>query len=488
MASPRLALMIFMRYPQPGRVKTRLAQSIGTGAARDVYMRLLRRTLGVAADWACRRRDVDLLLFHQPPAMAGRIAREYPGPWRLVGQRGDHLGEQMAAAFTDARALGYDAAVLIGSDIADLAGADLTAACDAVVMGQAALGPAADGGFYLIALARPCPEAFAFSAWGSGDILGRTFACLRAAGFSVALLAERHDIDRPEDLCHLAGRYFRDRLSVIVPTLEPLEAHESLLAALDGQLWPGDEIVVARGLGKIPAARETGLPPPGHGAGTFHALVAGSRANGVRRPDGGLTPRVPFTGSADSGDAAGGLRAGGTALRVTVSAPGRGRQLNAGARAARGELLWFLHADSVPPDNFGHHVRGLAEDTTTALGCFRLAFRPRNRALDGIAAWANWRSRWFALPYGDQGLCCRREVYEAIGGFRRLYLMEDVEFVRAARRLGKVRVLPETIATSSAAYLRGGILRTSLRHHRVMLLYHLGVPDGRLYAHYYRST
>ena len=107
---------------------------------------------------------------------------------------------------------------------------------------------------------------------------------------------------------------------------------------------------------------------------------------------------------------------------LSVFAPrGRVLQLNQGAAAAQGNLLFFLHDDSQPPPNFADCIReGPGEDASNArpLGCFQLAFSPSNPLLDGIARWANLRTRVFGLPYGDQGLFCRREIYEKAGGFK----------------------------------------------------------------------
>ena len=163
---------------------------------------------------------------------------------------------------------------------------------------------------------------------------------------------------------------------------------------------------------------------------------------------------------------------------LTAAPRGRGHQLNRGVELAKGNLLFFLHDDSIPPPNFAYSLRKLCARPEMSLGCFSLAFSPSQPLLDGIARWANLRTRLFGLPYGDQGLFCRREMFEKVGGFKKPYLMEDVDFVRSCRRFGRILVLPDSITTSPERYLRKGILRASLQNHLTMLLYHLGVATG----------
>jgi uncharacterized protein len=121
-----------------------------------------------------------------------------------------------------------------------------------------------------------------------------------------------------------------------------------------------------------------------------------------------------------------------------------------------------------------------------ALGCFRLAFPSNSRALTLIARWANWRTYFLKLPYGDQGLFCRRETFDRLGGFNREYLMEDVDFARSALRLGALLTVQEVLYTSPERYERRGILRASLTNHLLFTLYLLGVRDRKLYSLYYR--
>lgn len=104
-----------------------------------------------------------------------------------------------------------------------------------------------------------------------------------------------------------------------------------------------------------------------------------------------------------------------------------------------------------------------------------------------VAWWANRRSRLFRLPFGDQGIFCRREAYERAGGFRDLAICDDVDFVRRLRRVAKFVVRPEETVTSSRRYLARGATRQVLRNWIVLAAYFAGVSPARLARFYERA-
>ena len=163
-----------------------------------------------------------------------------------------------------------------------------------------------------------------------------------------------------------------------------------------------------------------------------------------------------------------------------LTAPGsRGARLRQAAASARGEVLFFLHADSRPPENALALIRG-AVTGGAAGGAFSLAYAGAGPALTAIAAWANARSRWLRLPFGDQGIFCRRDAYERAGGFADLSVCDDMDLVRRLRRAGPFRILPEKTVTSPRRYLQNGVLRQSLRNLAVQLGYFAGASPRTL--------
>ena len=184
--------------------------------------------------------------------------------------------------------------------------------------------------------------------------------------------------------------------------------------------------------------------------------------------------------------------------------PGRGVQLNAGAGRAEGRWLWFVHADSTLPANFpaifrqidagGTGAGAVAAADPEAAGDGGVVGGSFRFALDSNA----WQARvWeravalrvalFGLPYGDQGLFVRREVFERMGGFRPIPLMEDVEFVGRMKREGRILHLKIQIVTSARRWEREGWWRRTSGNLGLLALYYVGVPPERLARRYERK-
>jgi rSAM/selenodomain-associated transferase 2 len=165
-------------------------------------------------------------------------------------------------------------------------------------------------------------------------------------------------------------------------------------------------------------------------------------------------------------------------VHLIRSSPGRGRQLDTGAARATGVWVWFLHADSLPPPGWRDVF---AQAPARAVGgWFRFALDStawQARLLERLVA---WRVRNLRLPYGDQGLVVRREVFARLGEFGDLPLMEDVAFARRVVRAGPVYEPQLALITSARRWERDGWMRRSLRNVTLLILYQLGVPPARL--------
>lgn len=173
--------------------------------------------------------------------------------------------------------------------------------------------------------------------------------------------------------------------------------------------------------------------------------------------------------------------------RLLTAPRGRGAQLAAGARAAEGAWLLFLHADTVLAPGWAAVVEAHIRARPGQAGYFALSFDRGGLMPRLVAGWANLRSRLFGLPYGDQGLLVSRAVYDAAGGYPEIPLMEDVAL---ARRLGRRRLtrLAGEAVTSAQRYAAEGWLRRGARNLSTLGLYLLGVSPDWLVRHYERSA
>jgi len=167
---------------------------------------------------------------------------------------------------------------------------------------------------------------------------------------------------------------------------------------------------------------------------------------------------------------------------------GRGKQLNAGAALATGDILWFLHVDSTPPDNFKYHILNTLEKPGVAGGAFTLEIDSKLSSLKFISRVVELRSMISRIPYGDQGIFVKRDVFEKINGFENIPLMEDIDFGRRLKKEGKIEILNQKIKTCARAWERDGVMRTTLRNWAYVTLFFMGYSPEKLYERYYRKN
>lgn len=193
----RPALILHAKAPRPGRCKTRLARRVGEVAAAGVAAALLADLGANIATWAGVR------LIACEDWEFGAITRSLGGRWAHLRCVPGTLGDLLTASFAHAFAAGYAPALAIGGDLPDLRTADLEAGLHGLAARDAVLGPAEDGGYYLIGLRRPTPEAFSAIPWSTAGTLSATLERLRQAGRTVHLLGARRDVDTWADLAAL---------------------------------------------------------------------------------------------------------------------------------------------------------------------------------------------------------------------------------------------------------------------------------------------
>lgn len=165
---------------------------------------------------------------------------------------------------------------------------------------------------------------------------------------------------------------------------------------------------------------------------------------------------------------------------VVRSGRGRGVQMNAGASVAGGEALWFLHADVRPHPDSAEAIRLALADPDVAGGAFVYGLddpAARFRLVEGLS---NLKNRLFTLLYGDMGIFARRRVFERMGGYAPIPLMEDMDFSRRLKREGRVVILPHVISTSARRWREEGYLRCAVRSWLLQGAWLCGAPPERL--------
>lgn len=173
---------------------------------------------------------------------------------------------------------------------------------------------------------------------------------------------------------------------------------------------------------------------------------------------------------------------------VEGSLPGRGRQLNRGARRASRKILLFLHSDTLLPDHFADHVHSTLGRPGTAAGAFHLAIDAPGIQYRLIEWGANLRSRLLGLPYGDQALFMRREILLHAGGVPEDSFMEDITLVRRLKAAGRIRLAPAAVVTSARRWRNLGALRTTLLNQVMLAGYLLNADRDWLRRLYHRHA
>ncbi len=187
----------------------------------------------------------------------------------------------------------------------------------------------------------------------------------------------------------------------------------------------------------------------------------------------------------DGGSGDGTLEVVSSLADIALSAPrGRASQMNAGARAARGEVLLFLHADTVLPQHFPELVRNAFQDPAVLGGRFDVRLNAVGWSFRMIETLMNVRSRLTRIATGDQAIFVRHDVFRALGGFPELELMEDIEFSRRLKRTGKIACLRAQVVTSARRWQRDGVLRTIGLMWLLRLAYFFGVSPRQLKVFY----
>ncbi len=339
----------------------------------------------------------------------------------------------MQMAFRKAFQDGCRRVVLHGTDIPGLTVRHLQESFEALKEKDLVLGPSTDGGYWLIGLRRYV-DLFQGIEWGSPTVLEKTVAEAQRQKVSCHLLEHLTDMDTSEAVRRWMPEWAERRpyLSVIIPALNEGALIEDTIAhARNGDA----EIIVVDG---------------------------GSRDDTVQRA------RL-----------AGAL--------VSKSRNGRAVQQNQGASQARGDVLLFLHADTVLPKGYVTHAFETFLDPGTILGAFRFKTDSDEPGMRIIEYLVNLRSQYLKVPYGDQALFIRKAAFGQAGGFPAVPIGEDVAFVRKVSKVGRVAIAEAEAVTSARRWRKLGVVRATMINQLILVGLAMGVSPmtlSRMYRHW----
>jgi rSAM/selenodomain-associated transferase 2/rSAM/selenodomain-associated transferase 1 len=430
-------LIVFTRFPEPGKTKTRLIPALGARGAAELQRQMTEHIIATAASLNGRN---GLSVEVRHAGGNALLMQDWLGSHLTYQPQGrGNLGRRMQRAFEAAFEEDTAATVIVGSDVPGISAQIIRQAFEALRQKDLVLGPAKDGGYYLIGIQKSLPtntygRLFDGISWGSDTVMAQTLQLASDLGLDLICLQSLVDVDRPEDLpawYEVQKISTQPDLSIIVPALNEAATIESTLSHLQGV--DNLQVIVVDG-------------------GSTDETVDLARRQGAR---------------------------------VLQTQPGKARQMNCGATAATGEVLVFLHADTRLPEGFNRQILAALNQTGVVAGAFRLTIDSRAAGIRFIEGVADLRSRYLQLPYGDQALFMKKSVFEAMGGFAELPIMEDFVLVRRLRRQGKIAILPAAVLTSPRRWQHLGILKTWLVNQMIVIAFYLGISPERL-ARWYR--
>jgi rSAM/selenodomain-associated transferase 2 len=174
-------------------------------------------------------------------------------------------------------------------------------------------------------------------------------------------------------------------------------------------------------------------------------------------------------------------------VKVISSVAGRASQMNAGAAVATGDILLFLHADTQLPPKFDSLVRQALHNPGIVAGAFELRIDAQLPGVRVIETMVNLRSRFLSMPYGDQAIFLKAAIFNKIGSFPKLPIMEDFELMLRLRRLGQIAIVSAPVMTSGRRWQKLGVVKTTLINQLIIVGYFLGVPPSQLMRWYRRN-
>ncbi|AFY74711.1 hypothetical protein Syn7502_02773 [Synechococcus sp. PCC 7502] len=432
-------LIIFARYPTIGKVKTRLIPDLGAEATTAIYTQMAELTLKQARTLRLIR-NITIEVWFTGGTKA-EMQAWLGDDLDYQEQIGETLGDRLIYALKTAINNGSKSVIIIGTDCPEL---------DAKILGQGfsqlqdhdlVLGAANDGGYYLIGLQKFVPELFINIPWSTSEVFLKTVNMAEILRMSQFVLPTLTDVDTAKDLSiwEQVRRQNEQvdcnpKISIIIPTLNEAENLAKVLQSIANA--ENVEIIIVD-------------------AGSSDQTVAIAQSQSIK---------------------------------VVSGVTGRAKQMNLGASIATGEILLFLHGDTVLPFGFEQSVREILAQPTkrTIAGAFKLKINGKGWGLRLVEWGVSMRSQLCQMPYGDQAIFMNTSKFLRLGGFRDLPIMEDFEIILQLRTQGRIRISPLAVTTSARRWQKLGIFSTTLINQIMIIGYLWGVQPTKL-AQWYKK-
>ena len=413
------ALIVFTRGYTAMRVKTRMEPALTSSQCSEVHRAFLLDIATMCSNLSCKGVDIIISIASTDDGATRRVFSQ--SAVRFVEQAPGSFADRMTNAFTNTFAMGYKRVAIIGSDSPELTADCIMDVFERLKTKDAVFGPSTDGGFYLAGLSVAQPRLFGIDGYGTANAMSNLEKRARSMQLDYELLSPMNDMDTLFDLQCL---YSRLRSSQEKP-----QATWGALMRLKDEGVPVAERSISV---VVPVYNEEKQIP---------ALIENL---------GGMKPYCELL-FVDGGSTDSTVHLLSPEFKVLQSVKGRGKQLNCGARASHGELLLFLHADSRLPKGALAEVRRVLK--TSSFGCFGIRFTSKRPAMICCSFLSNFRAKYRRTPFGDQGMFMERSLFNKLGGFKDLPLMEDYQMSLDLQELGVRPVLAhKRILTSSRRY------------------------------------
>ena len=444
------AIIFFTRAPISGKTKTRMQPYLSPDECAALHKAMIKDIYE-----ECSKIQADIFVYYTPLEGLGRL-------YKLIGkestyrlQKGADLGEKMYDAIAEVLDFGYESCILIGSDIAELRKEHLNTAFDKLEYADVVFGKTVDGGYYLVGMKRAVKEVFEVEKYGNSDVFANTLKRLSNLGLKVAYTKTLYDIDTKDDLALHRQRlrkyvprhskYYKEfqkrslgkfvlgklKISIIIPVYNEEKTIVNLQRQLDS-LYGKCEIIFVDG-------------------GSTDATISL------------IDPKY----------------------KLSKSEKGRAAQMNKGALESSGDVLLFLHSDSILPKKALAQIKKVMKDYEA--GCFGINFNTRSILMKICALMSNYRAAIGHIMFGDQGIFIDRATFFKLGMFPKLPIMEDYQLSLSLKsKTIKTAMTKSHITTSDRRFTGNSIdkLKLMLKMHRLRSMYRKGVDIEKIASLY----